>query len=62
MLKYDSIDRITLGFITHTAWVTQPKISEQATYRALNPQEAMEESRKEESEVYFSDDFSLDDG
>ena len=28
MLKYDTSDRITLGFITHTAWVTQPKISE----------------------------------
>ena len=42
MLRYDPTDRITLGFITHTPWVTQSKISEQATYRALNPQEAME--------------------
>ena len=28
MLRYDPTDRITLGFITHTPWVTQSKISE----------------------------------
>lgn len=61
MLRYDPTDRITLGFITHTPWVTQSKISEQATYRALNPQEAMEETPQEDSDSLFSDDLSLGD-